>query len=130
MACGVQALISIGATGANVGPEALNIAPALIAVTPGNLAVNPVGGNISPVDLSVTAPADPAKPDKPSLGRRRRRLLETTSASQDSSELQDTFVRALIILMIVCRSLYSISCAHCGTQIDNLESCCLDSTLH
>ena len=107
MACGVQALISVGATGANVSPEALNIAPALIAVTPGNLAVNPMGGNISPVDLSVTAPADPAKPDKPSLGRRQRRLLGTAPAA--SQELPDTSVRTLIIPMLACGALHSIT---------------------
>ena len=66
----VQALISVGATGVSVAPQGLNIAPALIAVTPGRVAINPQGGTISPVDLSVSAPAEPAKKPNQPGGRR------------------------------------------------------------
>ena len=76
---GVQALISVGATGVNVAPQGLNIAPALIAVTPGSVAVNPQGGTISPVGLSVTAPAGPAVPGDPKLNEGRHLLQESAT---------------------------------------------------
>ena len=80
----------------NVSPQGLNIAPALIAVTPGRVAVNPQGGTISPVGLSVTAPAEPAKP---TLGRRalRQTLFEgltdaVTSLAAGAEAAANTFL--------------------------------------
>ena len=74
--CGVQALISVGATGVSVAPQGLNIAPALIAVTPGRVSVNPQGGTISPAGISVSASDKPApKPAKPGQGRRLQQTI-------------------------------------------------------